>query len=130
MKFGLKKEDKIVKTKIEQKEGVLLNVIREEERVDKTPRVVNIKSGEYYDIVIGRESIFGNPFIIGINGTREQVIEKFEEYLLLHSDLLNKVKTNLKGKVLACSCSPLKCHGDVLLKYANPEMFYKSKPKI
>jgi len=101
----------------------------EEEKVDKTPRVVNIKSGEYYDIIIGRESIFGNPFIVGVHGNRDEVIDKFEEYLLQNQELMNEVKTKLKGKVLACSCSPLRCHGDVLLKYANPELFNKMKPK-
>lgn len=130
MKFGLKKEDKISKKEPEKEEFIALNVTIKEEEVDKTPRVVNIKSGEYYDIIIGRESIFGNPFIVGVHGTRDEVIDKFEEYLLQNFELMNEVKTKLKGKVLACSCSPLRCHGDVLLKYANPELFNKIKPKI
>lgn len=130
MTFGLKKEDKIIKPEREKKDIIDFNIVSDEEKVDKTPRVVNIKSGEYYDIVIGRESIFGNHFIIGIHGTRDEVIEKFEEYLLSNQELMEKVKTKLKGKVLACSCSPLKCHGDVLLKYANPELLHKNKPKI
>ena len=130
MKFGLKKEDKKVKKEVEKKPIIELNVIIEEEKVDKTPRVVNIKSGEYYDVVIGRESIFGNPFVSGIHGTRDQVIDKFEEYLLSNPELMNEVQQKLKNKVLACSCSPLRCHGDILLKYANPELFQKNKPKI
>lgn len=115
---------------MKKKSIIELNIIIEEEKVDKTPRVVNIKSGEYYDIVIGRESIFGNPFFIGIHGTRDQVIDKFEEYLLSNTELMNEVQQKLKNKVLACSCTPLRCHGDVLLKYANPELFHKNKPKI
>lgn len=130
MKFGLKKEDKITKINSEKKEVLELNVIIEKEKVDKTPRVVNIKSGEYYDVVVGRETIFGNPFLIGVHGDRDEVIDRFEEYLLSNPELMNEVKTKLTGKVLACSCSPLKCHGDVLLKYANPELFNKKKPKI
>lgn len=130
MKFGLKKEDKIIRPEPEKKQVIELHLTIEEEKVDKTPRVVNIKSGEYYDIVIGRESIFGNPFFIGVHGTRDQVIDQFEEYLLSNPELMNEVKAKLKGKVLACSCSPLRCHGDVLLKYANPELFYRNKPKI
>lgn len=129
MKFGLKKEDKISKKEPEKKDFIKLNVTIEEEKVDKTPRVVNIKSGEYYDIVIGRESIFGNPFVVGVHGTRDEVIDKFEEYLLQNHELMNEVRTKLKGKVLACSCSPLRCHGDVLLKYANPELVNKTKLK-
>lgn len=130
MKFGLKKEDKISKKEPEKKDFIKLNVTIEEEKVDKTPRVVNIKSGEYYDIVIGRESIFGNPFVVGVHGTRDEVIDKFEEYLLQNHELMNEVRTKLKGKILACSCSPLRCHGDVLLKYANPELVNKTKLKI
>lgn len=129
MKFGLKKEDRISKKEPEKKDFIHLNVTIEEEKVDKTPRVVNIKSGEYYDIVIGRESIFGNPFIVGIHGSRDEVIDKFEEYLLQNNELMDEVRTKLKGKVLACSCSPLRCHGDVLLKYANPELVNKTKLK-
>lgn len=132
MKFSLKKEDKIVKKEEEEKEEkefINLNITIEKEKVDKTPRVVNIKSGEYYDIVVGRESIFGNPYLAGVHGTRDEVIDKFEEYLLKNEELMNEVKTKLKGKVLACSCSPLRCHGDVLLKYANPELVNKIKFK-
>lgn len=129
MKFGLKKEDKISKKEPEKKDFIQLNLTIEEEKVDKTPRVVNIKSGEYYDIIIGRESIFGNPFIVGVHGSRDEVIDKFEEYLLKNNELMDEVKTKLKGKVLACSCSPLRCHGDVLLKYANPELVNKTKLK-
>ncbi len=130
MKFGLKKEDKITKKEIEKKEVLELQISIEKEKVDKTPRVVNIKSGEYYDVIVGRETIFGNPFISGIHGSRDEVIDKFEEYLLNNPELMNEVQLKLKGKVLACSCSPLRCHGDVLLKYANPELFNKNKPKI
>ncbi len=70
---------------------------------------------------IGRPSIYGNPFEIGKDGTRVEVIEKFREYILdtKQIKLLNTLKKELKGKILICWCAPLACHGDVLLKLAN-----------
>lgn len=130
MKFGLKKEDKVIKNESEKKEFISLPETKSQEKVDKTPRVVNIKNEEYYDVNVGRQSIFGNPFIIGIHGNRDEVIDKFEEYLLSNPKLMEEVKTKLKGKVLGCSCSPLRCHGDVLFKYANQELIKTNKPKL
>jgi len=79
-----------------------------------TTRVVNMRK-EKYDIYIGRPSKWGNPFIIGKDGTREQVIEKYKDYVLNSPDLLKHLP-ELKGKTLGCFCKPLACHGDVLVK--------------
>ncbi len=38
--------------------------------------VVNIRTDKY-DVFIGRPSKWGNPFIIGKDGTREEVLEKY-----------------------------------------------------
>lgn len=81
--------------------------------------VVHCKKSEY-EVYIGRGSIWGNPFEIGKDGTRKQVIEKYEEYLLNNPNLLIKLP-ELKNKVLGCWCSPLACHGDILVKYANQD---------
>lgn len=62
----------------------------------------------------------GNPFVIGKDGTREEVIQKFEKYLLSNSELMQKLP-ELKGKTLGCFCSPYPCHGDILLNLANKE---------
>ena len=76
-------------------------------------------------VYIGRNEVYGNtkygnPFRIGVDGTREEVISMFREYLLENAPLLADVMQNLKGKDLACHCYPLPCHGDVLLQIANP----------
>ena len=68
---------------------------------------------------IGRPSKWGNPFVIGPDGTREDVIRKFEEYLMLNPVLVEAAKKELKGKDLVCFCAPLSCHGDVLSRIAN-----------
>lgn len=78
-----------------------------------------IESYPCWAVYIGRPSKFGNPFEIGKHGTREDVIAKFEALLRSKPKLLAAVKLELKGKDLLCWCSPLPCHGDVLLKVAN-----------
>jgi len=79
--------------------------------------VVHCKSRIPFDVYIGRPSEWGNPFEIGVDGSREEVIAKYETWFLQQPRLLAKV-SELKGKTLACWCAPLACHGDVLAKYA------------
>jgi hypothetical protein len=81
-------------------------------------KVVHCKR-EKFDIYIGRPSPYGNPFEIGVHGTREEVIKKFEEYLMSNHRLIKLVKENLKDKILGCWCAPKACHGDVLIRIAN-----------
>ena len=79
--------------------------------------VVHCKKSTY-DVYIGRPSKWGNPFTIGKDGTREEVIQKYEKYILDSPILLSQLH-ELKDKVLACWCSPQACHGDVLVKLIN-----------
>jgi hypothetical protein len=71
-----------------------------------------------YDVFIGRPSKWGNPFEIGKDGTRTEVIQKYENYLLSNPELLKDLE-ELRGKVLGCWCKPSACHGDVLVKLLN-----------
>jgi len=77
--------------------------------------VVNIKKykGDY--VYIGRGSIWGNPFKIGKNGTREEVIIEYEQYIKGRPELLADLP-RLEGQVLGCYCKPKACHGDILVK--------------
>jgi len=72
--------------------------------------IVNIKTlrpGEGFDIYIGRkndyagleESIYKNPYVIGVHGDRDFCIEKYKLYLNTRPDLLLKVKES-KGKTI------------------------------
>ena len=79
--------------------------------MEKT-QVVNIKY-EPFDIYIGRGSIWGNPFKIGEDGSREEVIEKYEKWM---PSYLLKLLPLLEGQRLGCWCKPKACHGDVLIK--------------
>ena len=76
--------------------------------------VVN-KYKSSYTVYIGRGSKWGNPFVIGKDGTREEVIEKYEKYLRNNSDLIGSLP-ELSGEILGCFCKPKACHGDVLIK--------------
>lgn len=82
------------------------------------PLVVHCKKSPY-DVYIGRPGPWGNPFVIGKHGTRADVIRKYDEWLLSQPELVLQVKSTLKGRVLACWCSPEACHGDVLSRVAN-----------
>lgn len=78
--------------------------------------VVHCKKSKH-DIYIGRPSKWGNPFEIGKDGTREEVIHKYREWIQTQPSLLKSVH-ELKGKTIACWCAPLPCHGDVLAELA------------
>ena len=80
-------------------------------------RVVHCKK-ESYDIYVGRPSKWGNPFSIGKDGTREQVIEKYRSYLLRNDKLMNCLG-EVKGRILGCWCKPKPCHGDIIAEIAD-----------
>lgn len=75
-------------------------------------------------IYVGRPTKWGNPFEMGKNGTRLEVVEKYANHLIE----LNKTKAlyveiqeALRGKDLVCWCAPKFCHADILLVIANYE---------
>ncbi|TLX17296.1 DUF4326 domain-containing protein [Rhizobium sp. MHM7A] len=83
------------------------------------PRVLNKKLDKPTpnSVLIGRPSKWGNPFVIGADGTRDEVIEKYRQWLL-KSTLMDDLH-ELRGRDLICWCAPLRCHGDILLDLAN-----------
>ena len=87
-------------------------------------KVVHVRK-EPFDIYIGRafaefnESDWHNPFHLGKDGDRKEVLRKYREYLLSHPDLFSRLH-ELRGKTLGCWCRPkLACHGDVLAEFAD-----------
>lgn len=76
--------------------------------------LVNMKYSSY-DIAIDRRSKWGNPFYIGRDGDREEVIKKYKRYILNKAELIAALP-ELAGKRLGCYCKPLACHGDVLIE--------------
>jgi hypothetical protein len=89
--------------------------------------VVHCKSGEPFDVYIGRGSPFGNPYSHKsgtqaqyVVANRVEAIACYERYFLdrLEKDAQFKRQVHaLKGKVLACWCKPKACHGDVIIDY-------------
>ena len=70
-------------------------------------------------VYVGRPTKWGNPFVIGRDGTRAQVIAKYADWLdgMVHTGRLDL--DELVGKDLVCWCAPHACHADVLLEMAN-----------
>ena len=91
-------------------------------------RVVNLKTVDFDEnnpdhVYIGRAnknyglagSKWANPFIVGEDGTREQVIQAFREWIKHQPELMNALE-ELRGKILFCYCCPKACHGHVLVE--------------
>jgi len=87
-------------------------------RTDIKTRAVNLRYQEY-DVLIDRRTKWGNPFFEDRHGTREEVINKYREWITKGEGrhLLNDLH-ELKGKRLGCWCKPLPCHGDILASLA------------
>lgn len=76
-----------------------------------------------------RPHFLGNPFVIGVHGTREQVIERYKDYFMerIKTDIKFRRYINnivpysraVKEKVinLQCFCHPLPCHADFIKEY-------------
>ncbi|MEH6952860.1 DUF4326 domain-containing protein (plasmid) [Nitrobacter sp. NHB1] len=60
----------------------------------------------------------GNPFVIGRDGSRADVIAKYRAWIVAKPALMNALD-ELRGRDLICWCAPLACHGDVLVDPAN-----------
>ena len=67
---------------------------------------------------VDRKSRWGNPFSIGRDGSRKEVIEKYRQFLF-ENPLPQEEVQWLWGRHLACNCAPKPCHADVLLRYVN-----------
>jgi len=80
--------------------------------------IVNIKT-DVCDFYGGRPSFIGNPFLIGRDGTREDVIEQYKVWFRkkLTDPVFRGKVLSLKGKRLGCYCHPLPCHLDVVVNY-------------
>ena len=73
---------------------------------------------------IGRPSVLGNPYKIGIDGDRAQVIQKFRDHL---DEVLKDPEHPVTRRIrelaiiarngdlfLVCFCAPKSCHGNVI----------------
>lgn len=65
------------------------------------------------EVLISRQSRWGNPFKVGEAGTREEVCLKYFLWLDTQPALLAQLE-GLRGKTLVCHCAPELCHGHIL----------------
>ncbi len=72
-------------------------------------------------IFVGRPTPWGNPFVLSIDGTRDEVCDKYAALVERSPALRAAIKKHLKGKDLVCVCAPKRCHGDYLLRIANED---------
>lgn len=82
------------------------------------PLVVNIKT-DGCDVYVGRPSKWGNQYIIGEHGNRDQVLMMYAMWLGRHPEWRAMARRELRGKVLGCHCAPKDCHADLLAEVAN-----------
>lgn len=90
-------------------------------------KVLNIRNdiipAENYEYIgrsgKGASSKYGNPYVIGEDGNRYDVIEMFKIYCkrMLREGKWNELDViqDLNGKYLGCFCAPEPCHGEVLI---------------
>ena len=84
--------------------------------------VAHVRSERTSDdvVLIDRRTKWGNPYVIGKHGNREQVIEQYRQRLwvqLQDQEFRTEFwETFGPADELLCWCAPLPCHGDVIAK--------------
>jgi hypothetical protein len=66
---------------------------------------------------IMRGSPWGNPFVVGRDGDRAEVVARYRRWLWREIQArpgFGQLVRELHGRDLCCCCAPLPCHGDVL----------------
>jgi hypothetical protein len=79
-----------------------------------------------YDIYVGRAvarsgfkaSVWGNPFKLWKDCSREEIMAKYRAWLRTQTNLMTCLP-ELKGKVLGCWCALAVRHGDILAELTN-----------
>lgn len=82
--------------------------------------VLNKRSGGK-GVYIGRGSRWGNPFKIGVHGTRDEVCDRYRRHLwrqVQEGTVTLEDLAALDGRDLVCFCAPLRCHGHTLERAA------------
>jgi len=94
------------------------------------PWKIHVRNKRNYDgegVYVGRPTALGNPFRIGRDGSRAEVVEKYREWLCeglrgdnpctaMFADLFDQVSET--GELtLICWCAPEECHADVIREF-------------
>lgn len=96
-------------------------------------RVVNLNRNPECDIYIGRRSTtvgpWGNKYthvpssVPGtvLVGSRLEAVMRHKADVLADSEMVAKIKSELKDKTLGCWCKPKLCHGDIYAQIADEQ---------
>ena len=111
---------------MEKRDAEANGIARTDTQAAKLPRILNkhvhgIPKGAYY---CGRGSPLGNPFVIGRDGTRDEVCDKYDAWIDRQRHLIPLI-ASLKGRDLVCFCAPKRCHCETVRRRANPGLFCK-----
>lgn len=70
---------------------------------------------------VGRPGVYGNPFRIGPDGDRDEVLLKYWEWFYAPEQKAFRLEARkvLKDQVLVCWCKPKRCHGDIIAGYCD-----------
>jgi hypothetical protein len=97
-------------------------------------RALSLETNGLECVNCARPGLLGNPFVVGVHGTRERCVELhailLAGYLTVsegpsaetqkqHLVTALDAKDSLRGKNLACWCRGEPCHASTLLKWAN-----------
>ena len=102
-----------------------VNVINMNNKAHMDHMRAGVGASDIY-VRVDRKTIFGNPYMIGRNGTRDEVVEKYRRYM--HSKYaeggeyqrkMNSLAVLVARRTvhLACWCVPENCHGREILRF-------------
>lgn len=77
----------------------------------------------------GEHGFLGNPFVIGVDGSRARVILLHKLYFLERVDsdkAFREAVLALEGKSLGCMCKPQHCHLDTVVDWINKHGRYST----
>ena len=101
-------DEKERKAKVESGQAVIAN-----QQLDKNLIAWAEKNGK--SVRVDRGSHYGNPFVLGADGDRDEVCNAYEGHYLPHKPSIMNALPSLKGKVLICHCYPERCHAQSLI---------------
>jgi len=86
--------------------------------------IVNRRNGRVAGVYVGRPSVLGNPYVIGHDGSRHDVVDQYRAWLreqYRHDGAVRRALRQLAMRYLTdgaltliCWCAPQPCHAEVI----------------
>ena len=86
--------------------------------------IVNRRNGRVTGVYVGRPSVLGNPYVIGHDGARHDVVDQYRAWLreqYRHDGAVRRALRQLAMRYLTdgaltliCWCAPQPCHAEVI----------------